>query len=156
MANLQKSSKNGLQGPKNQLSAFSNDFFAIFPTNPYIYLLIFVHLGYFHTYYLGDYLGGLIHNQAISSTFLQKCTCARQCSREKFECVFELLHLQIQKLFHFEVHDFWRISHKRTDKIGTLTYFTPNVSAPSILVQISSNLHRMTTPYSGIKFRRLF
>ena len=43
----------------------------------------------------------------------------------------------IQKLLQFEVRDFGRISYKKTDKIDILRYFTPNVSAPSIFVQIS-------------------
>ena len=43
----------------------------------------------------------------------------------------------VQKLLHFEVRDFGRISYKKPDKIAILRYFTPNVSAPSILVQIS-------------------
>ena len=62
----------------------------------------------------------------------------------------------VQKLSHFEVRDFSRISYKKTDKIDILRYFTPNVSAPSIFVQISWNLHQMTTPYRGPKLRRLF
>ena len=40
----------------------------------------------------------------------------------------------VQKLSHFEVRGFGRISYKKTDKIEILRYFTPNVSAPSILV----------------------
>ena len=43
----------------------------------------------------------------------------------------------VQKLWHFEVRDFGRVSYKKTDKIDILRYFTPNVSAPSIFVQIS-------------------
>ena len=43
----------------------------------------------------------------------------------------------VQKLSHFEVGDFSRISYKKTDKIDILRYFTPNVSAPSIFVQMS-------------------
>ena len=62
----------------------------------------------------------------------------------------------VQKLSHFEVGDFSRISYKKTDKIDILRYFTPNVSAPSIFVQMSWNLHQMTTPYRGTKLRRLF
>ena len=62
----------------------------------------------------------------------------------------------VQKLSHFEFPDFGRISYKKTDKIDILRYFTPNVSAPSIFVQISWNLHQMTTPYRGPKLRRLF
>ena len=38
---------------------------------------------------------------------------------------------------HFEVHEFGRISYKKIDKIDILRYFTPNVSAHSIFVQIS-------------------
>ena len=42
----------------------------------------------------------------------------------------------VQKLSHFEVRNFSRISYKKTDKIDILRYFTPNVSAPSIFVQM--------------------
>ena len=62
----------------------------------------------------------------------------------------------VQKLSHFEVRDFGRISYKKMDKIDILRYFTPNVSAPSIFVQISWNLHQMTTPYRWTKLRELF
>ena len=62
----------------------------------------------------------------------------------------------VQKLSHFEVRNFSRISYKKMDKIDISRYFTPNVSAPSIFVQISWNLHQMTTPYRGPKLRRLF
>ena len=57
----------------------------------------------------------------------------------------------VQKLSHFEVHDFGRISHKKTDKIDVLRYFTPNVSAPSIFVRIGWNLHQITTPYRELR-----
>ena len=62
----------------------------------------------------------------------------------------------VQKLSHFEVRDFGRISYKKTDKIDILRYFTPNVSAPSIFVQISWDLHQMTSSYWEIKLRRIF
>ena len=62
----------------------------------------------------------------------------------------------IQKLSHFEVRDFSRISYKKWTKIKILRYLTPNVSAPLIFVQISRNLHQMTTPYRGPKLRRLY
>ena len=35
----------------------------------------------------------------------------------------------VQKLSHFEVRDFGRISYKKTDKIDILRYFTPNLSS---------------------------
>ena len=35
----------------------------------------------------------------------------------------------VQKLPHFEVRDFGRISYKKTDKIDILSYFTPNLSS---------------------------
>ena len=62
----------------------------------------------------------------------------------------------VQKLLHFEVSDFNRISYKRTDKIDVLRYFAPNISAPSICVQISRDLHQITTPCRVLKLRRLF
>ena len=37
-----------------------------------------------------------------------------------------------------------------------LRYLMPNVSAPSIFVQISWNLHQMTTPYRVKKLREIF
>ena len=43
----------------------------------------------------------------------------------------------VQKLSHFEVRDFGRISYKKMDKIDILRYVKRNVSAPSIYVQIS-------------------
>ena len=39
----------------------------------------------------------------------------------------------VQKLLHFEVCDFGRISYEKTDKIDILKYFTPNVTALSII-----------------------
>ena len=51
----------------------------------------------------------------------------------------------VQKLSHFEVRGFGRITYKERDKIDISRYFTPDVSAPSILVQISRNAHQMVT-----------
>ena len=62
------------------------------------------------------------------------------------EAFYGMLKLNfVQKLSHFEVRDFGRISYRKTDKIDILRYFTPKVSAPSIFVQISWNLLQMTT-----------
>ena len=38
----------------------------------------------------------------------------------------------VQKLSHFEVCNFGRISYKKMEKSQILRYFTPNVSGPSI------------------------
>ena len=38
----------------------------------------------------------------------------------------------VQKLLHFEVRNFGRISYKKMEKSQILRYFTPNVSGPSI------------------------
>ena len=38
----------------------------------------------------------------------------------------------VQKLLHFEVRDFGRISYKKMEKSQILRHFTPNVSGPSI------------------------
>ena len=43
----------------------------------------------------------------------------------------------VQKLSHFEVRDFGRISYKKMDKIEILRYFTPKVSAPLISDQMT-------------------
>ena len=40
--------------------------------------------------------------------------------------------ISVQKLLHFEVCDFGRISYKKMEKSQILRYFTPNVSGPSI------------------------
>ena len=62
----------------------------------------------------------------------------------------------VQKLLHFEVRDFGRISNKEIEKSQILWYFTPNVSGPSIFAQISWNLDQMFPPYRGTKPRKLF
>ena len=62
----------------------------------------------------------------------------------------------VQKLLQFEFRDFGRVSFKKTDKIGILRYFTPNVSPPSIYVQITWNLHQISTSYRETKLRELF
>ena len=59
-----------------------------------------------------------------------------------------------QKLTHFEVDNFGRISYKKTDKIDIFKHFTSNVTAPPILVKISWNLQQITTPYRQTKLRR--
>ena len=56
-------------------------------------------------------------------------------------------------LSNFEFRDFSRISYKKTDKINIFRYFMPNVSAPSVFVQMSWNLQQMTTPYRGNKVK---
>ena len=56
----------------------------------------------------------------------------------------------VQKISHFEVLDFGSISYKETDKIDILRCFKQNVSALSIFVQISWNLHQMTITYSRV------
>ena len=53
----------------------------------------------------------------------------------------------VQKLSHFEVRGFGRISYEKTNKIDILRYFTPNISSPLIFVQISLNFHQITTLY---------
>ena len=62
----------------------------------------------------------------------------------------------VQKLLHFEVRDFGRISYKKTVKIDVLRYITPNVSIPLNFVQMSWSLHQMTRPYKEANLRWLF
>ena len=54
---------------------------------------------------------------------------------------------RLQKLLHFKVRDFGRISFKKIRKIWKLGYFTQNVSVVTIFVQFCSNLHQSTLTY---------
>ena len=54
---------------------------------------------------------------------------------------------RVQKLLHFEVRSFGRISYKKIRKIWNLEYFTQNVSGVAIFVQFCSNLHQSLLTY---------
>ena len=54
---------------------------------------------------------------------------------------------RVQKLLHFEVRSFGRISYKKIGKIWNLEYFTQNVSGVAIFVQFCSNLHQSLLTY---------
>ena len=51
----------------------------------------------------------------------------------------------VQKISHFEICDFGRISYEKTDRIDILRNLTSNISSPTILVQISCTLHQVNT-----------
>ena len=54
---------------------------------------------------------------------------------------------RVQKLLHFEVRDFGRISYKKIWQIWNLKYFTQNVSGVAIFVRFCSNLHQSPLTY---------